>query len=90
MEAKKNSLFITTISTLVCIAIISHYLLGSNPHVNTFGKIAIVFASLGLCLNLMSVICNIISKKNISKEILTTINFIIFSIVGFITGMLIF
>ncbi|EPZ58518.1 hypothetical protein H477_1271 [[Clostridium] sordellii ATCC 9714] len=49
-----------------------------------------MFASLGLCLNLMSVICNIISKKNISKEILTTINFIIFSIVGFITGMLIF
>lgn len=89
MEITKNkSLFTTTVSTLVCITIILHYLLGNNPHVNVFGKIAIVFASLGLYLNVMSVTCNISSKKNISKAILTTINMIIFAVVGFITGML--
>lgn len=89
-NTKNKSLFITIVPTLVCITIILYYLLGNNPHINMFGKISILCASLGLCLNVMSVTDNILSKKNISKAILTTINVIIFAVVGFITGMLLF
>ena len=89
-NTKNNVLSVSIVSAVVCIVVISHYLIDRNASIGVFGKIAIVCASFGLALNVILVLCSLGSKKNISKTILTTINIIIFCIVGFVTGVLIF
>ncbi|CEJ72411.1 Uncharacterised protein [[Clostridium] sordellii] len=84
---KNNSLLLRIALMLICVSIISYYVFSNDTQIGVFGKIAILCAPLGISMNIMDFICNICSKKNISKSVLTTLNIVIFFATGFISGI---
>ncbi|MBW4863834.1 MAG: hypothetical protein KZY57_13485 [Paeniclostridium sp.] len=88
MENTKNdSLLLRIVSMFICLSIILYYVFSNDTQIGVFGKIAILCAPLGISMNIMAIICNICSKKNISKSVLATLNTVIFFAIGFISGI---